>query len=203
MGEKKMKKEYFFEIRRHIFHACLGIILIILIGQNVLRPWELFIILGAGFLISVISRKIRIPIIWQLLTTFERPEQLERFPGKGAVAYFAGALLAVKLFPKEVALASIAVLAFGDPISHFVGQNFGRVKNPLSLKKMLEGNFAGAIAGGLAASLFVSWRYALPAALAALMLESIEIKMNDEIVDDNIIIPLAAGASILILRTIF
>ncbi|MEM0231282.1 MAG: hypothetical protein QXW00_00680 [Candidatus Woesearchaeota archaeon] len=192
------------EARRHIFHILLGVALIILIKKGILNAWKLFLILSVGFVVSVLSRRFKIPIVWNMLITFERPEQLKKgLPGKGAIAYFGGVLLAFKLFPLEVALASIAILALGDPVSHFVGLMFGRIRNPLSLKKMLEGNIAGAIAGGLLASIFVSWKYAFPAALAALLIESVEIKMNDRVVDDNVVIPLAAGATILILRTLF
>jgi dolichol kinase len=194
-----MKKISSFEIRRQIFHAALGIALIFLIELGILNALRIFLILIAGGIVSIISRKFNIPIIFWFLRKFERPEQIKKFPGKGAISYFIGVLLVVKLFSPEIALASIAILALGDPLSHFVGQTLGKIKSPVSSRKMLEGNLVGALVASFAASFFVTYIYAFTAAFFALFLESIEIKMNDAIIDDNIVIPLAAGTAIMLM----
>jgi dolichol kinase len=190
------------EIRREVFHTCLGILLIILIKTGVLDALRIFLLLIAGGIVSLISRKHRIPVVFWLLQKFERPEQMKRFPGKGAISYFVGVLLAVKLFSPQIALAAIAVLAIGDPISHLIGQTLGKIKNPVSARKMIEGNIMGALFGGFAASFFVAPLNAFISAFFALFLESVEIKMNDVILDDNIVIPLAAGTAMMIVALI-
>jgi dolichol kinase len=177
--------------------------MIILLNKGIITPLILFIILVFGAVISLISKFVKIPVIWWFLEKFERKEQLKTLPGKGALALFAGTLLSVKLFEMPVALAAISILTFGDPISHFIGQHFGRIKSPLNEIKMLEGNFVGAIIGGAFACIFVAPAYAFLSAAIALLIESIEIKMGEIIVDDNIVIPLSAGTAILVLKTIF
>ena len=190
------------EMRREIFHVVLGISLILLIKTGILNAFRIFLLLIAGGIVSLISRKYKIPIVSWFLQKFERPEQMKRFPGKGAISYFIGVLLAVKLFSPQIALAAIAILAVGDPVSHIIGQTLGKIKNPVSERKMIEGNIAGALLGGLAASFFVFPLYAFAGAFFALFLESIEIRMNDAIVDDNIVIPLAAGTAMMIIASL-
>jgi dolichol kinase len=104
------------------------------------------------------------------------------------------------LYPKDIALASIMVLAFGDSVSHVFGIHFGKTKTILSETKLLEGTVAGFIAGFIGAWVFVSPFEAFFASLAAMIAEAVEIKLGTEEVDDNIIIPLVAGSVIWLMR---
>ncbi len=189
-----------FEIRRQIFHICLGLIIVILLTNNILNSLILFLILIAGILISILSRKFKIPIIYFFLKIFERKGVLKRFPGKGTISFLVGCLLVLQLFERDIALASIMILTFGDSVSHLFGLHFGRKKHPLNCLKSIEGNIAGGITGFLGAMFFISPLPALLASFGAMTAEAIELKMNDKIIDDNIIVPLVAGTIIYLMR---
>ncbi len=186
-----------FELRRQIFHVILGITITTLLAFDLIGPWTLLTILSIGIILSYISLKIRIPLITKLLETFERPGD---HPGKGAICFFIGALLAIKLFPKDIALASIIILSLGDSISHYLGAFYGKIKHPLSDVKFIEGSIAGIIVSFLGALFFVSPLEALVASFFAMLAEAMEIEFHHRIINDNISIPLVAGVSILILR---
>jgi len=189
-----------FEVRRQAFHICLGLAIIILLVNNILNSLILFIILIAGILISILSRKFKIPVIYSFLKLFERKDILKTFPGKGTISFLMGCLLVLQLFEKNIALASIIILTFGDSVSHLFGWHFGRKKHPLNCLKSIEGNIAGAITGFLGAMLFVSPLTALLASFGAMTAEAVELRMNNKIIDDNIIVPLIAGTIIHLMR---
>ena len=114
--------------------------------------------------------------------------------------FLLGSFLAVLLFPKDIALASIMVLAFGDAISHLFGVHFGKIMHPLSDKKFLEGAIAGFFAATVGALLFIPVHEALLAAFAAMLVEALEVRFRRIQIDDNFLIPLAAGATIVLFR---
>jgi len=189
-----------FEVRRQAFHICLGLAIIILLVNNILNSLILFIILIAGILISILSRKFKIPVIYSFLKLFERKDILKTFPGKGVISFLIGCLLVLQLFGRDIALASIMILTFGDSVSHLFGWHFGRKKHPLNCLKSIEGNIAGAFTGFLGAMLFVSPLPAFLASFGAMTAEAIELRMNNKIIDDNIIVPLVAGTIIHLMR---
>ena len=110
--------------------------------------------------------------------------------------------MALLLFAKEIAMASIMILALGDSVSHIYGLYFGKIKHPLSKAKFLEGTIAGFFAGFIGALVFLPWHEAFFASLAAMIAEAIEIKIGAEQFDDNLVIPFVAGAAVWIIRLI-
>lgn len=190
----------YFEIRRQIFHLCLGLALLFLVKYGMLNPFRLFIILIFGIIISLLSKKFRIPVIWWFLNKFEREDQLKEFSGRGTIYFFAGVLLVLKLFPQDIAYASIIILTLGDSFSHITGRYIGRIKHPLSNVKLIEGTIAGTFFAFLGAMFFVNPVEALLASIGAMTAEVVEFKMNQKTVDDNLIVPLVAGTIILLVR---
>ena len=183
------------EIKRAILHFLICLV-IILVSMQIRTAWYLFFILIIGMIISLISKKYNIPGISWFLKNFERPQYLKTFPGKGVLFLIAGALIVFKLFPDNIAFASIAILALGDPASHLVAGSF---KGKLLKKKSLSGFLLGVVFSSLAASLFVSFSWAFIASIAALIAEVMVIKLGEDPVDDNIIIPLVAGTILYLL----
>jgi len=183
-----------FEIRRKLMHVLIGTILLGLIALRLITPLALFLVIIVGGVISIISIKHRIPVFSWFLDTFDREKDRKQFPGRGAISLFVGVLLAWKLFEAPIAYASIMVLILGDSVSHLVGTHFGRIKNPLNGSKSLEGNLIGGLAGFIGAMLFVEPWIAAVGSFGAMLIEAIQIRMNESLIDDNIIIPLAAGA---------
>ena len=153
-------------------------------------------------MLSYLSKKVKIPVVYQLLQKLERSEELKRFPGKGTIFYFIGVFVSLMLFPKDIAMASIMVLALGDSVSHLYGIHYGRTKHPLSKTKFLEGTIAGFVAGFIGAFVFLPWHEAFFASLAAMVVEAIEVRVGTQQVDDNLVVPFVAGAVIWAVRLI-
>lgn len=189
-----------FEIRRKLMHVFLGTLLLGLIALKLITPIQLFLVIVFGSVLSIVSKFWRVPLISWFLDNFDREKDRKRFPGRGAISLFIGILLAWELFDAPVAYAAIMVLILGDSVSHLVGTHFGRIKNPLNGSKSFEGNLIGGLAGCIGAMLFVGPWVAAIGSFGAMLIEAIQIKMNDSIIDDNIIIPLAAGALMTLTR---
>ncbi len=185
-----------FEIRRKVFHVCLGLILScglyfgyfnwILIGVVTL--------LGGG--VVLLTLHTRLPFISWFLENFERPQYIKSFPGRGIFFFFLSATLVSLLFSLDIAVASILILTFGDSAAHLVGAGLGRRRNPLSIGpvRMFEGLIAGIVCGMFAALLVVPFWLAFFGSLCALIVESIAIRIGGVQIDDNLLIPLIAGA---------
>jgi len=183
------------ELRRKILHISVGILIIL---SAVLIPqikWILFFALIFGIFLSVVSVYYELPVISFLLEKFERPYYKKVFPGKGLLFFVAGSLLVLKLFPKEIALASIAIITFSDPLFSFGKRVFKGIFKLKNFKSMILG-FAG---GAIAAIFFVSPIKALIASFFAAITESFAIYLGADPVDDNILIPLAAGTVLYLL----
>jgi len=106
----------------------------------------------------------------------------------GATYFIFSTILAILLFPKSIAIASILILIVSDTAAALVGKGIGRVK---IFGKTLEGSMAFLIT-----SLLIVWIYphlgrfsGSLAALGATLIEILPIKIND-----NLSIPLVAGA---------
>jgi dolichol kinase len=195
--------DYKKEVRRGLFHIGLCIFIVVLVQLLAfdIIVSSMLVVLGVGLILSDISRrKIKIPVINYFLNTFGRPQETKKFPGRGAFYLIAGSLLAIVLFEKNIALASILVLAFGDSLARLAGQ-FGKTKNPLNRKKKLEGTLAGAIAGGAAGMFFVSPYIAFTGSLAGMAAELID--FEDFQIDDNIIVPLVSGLAMHLVSMLF
>jgi len=188
-----------FEIKRKILHVIIGIIAILLITYNLVDSLIIFIMLVFGVATSLISLKFRIPLISWFLDNFDREREKNELPGRGVIFAVVGGLLCLQLFQRDVALASITILTFADPISHLVGKYFGKTPSLLDSRKNIEGHIAGAIISSLMAMFFVSPHLAIAGAMAAMLFESIIIEIQKIQLDDNLIIPLAAGTTMLLI----
>lgn len=190
------------EFRRQIMHLLVGVLFVLLIYFNIFNVYIIFLILILGIILSIISKKIKIPFIYWMLKNFDRPSHIKSFPGKGPLFMICGILLSLVIFQKNVALASIMILSVGDSLSHIVGRYFGKTKHPLSNIKLLEGSIVGTIAAFLGAMIFVSALEAFFASVIAMGFEAFEIKAKKHLLDDNLVIPLLSGAVISIIRII-
>lgn len=187
------------ELKRKIFHILTGIIGLILIIYKIVTPLIIFIILTIGIFVSLLSLKFRIPLISWFLDNFERNKDKNRLPGRGIIFAVIGSLLALKLFDLNIALASITILTFADPISHLIGKVFGKTKSPLNKTKNIEGHIAGALISSIFAMFFVSPILAIAGAITAMLFESTIIEIQKIQLDDNLVIPLTAGTAMFLI----
>ncbi|MBI2134929.1 hypothetical protein HYU09_02985 [Candidatus Woesearchaeota archaeon] len=179
------------EIKRQVIHALLGVMIVTLLYFDLIGSTVLFIVFVAGLMFSFMSRHHRIPVVDYFLKKFDREKDLEEFPGKGAIFYILGAFLAVMIFEKEIAMASILILAFGDSVSRLAGP-YGYLKHPFHNEKFFEGVIAGAIAAFLGALIFIPWLPALLASSVSMLIEGIDLRIKGFKIDDNLTIPLVS-----------
>lgn len=208
----KKKKEYTFkkmnsheellEIRRKTVHLLVGVIIaeLLWIGaiDGVLLLAITFFLLGFFLLFREFHKKKNSPL-HSLLHLFEREKHIKVFPGKSAVCFLFGCTIAVLAFPKDIAVASILILSFGDSISNLIGHHFGKTTTPLHPIKKIEGPLFAICISAFAASFVVPFWYAFLAATVALILEIPEWKILNFHIDDNLIIPLSSGLVLLLL----
>ena len=185
------------EIRRKLIHIFLGAAIITGIYTHTITVFHLFLLLAFGVFLSFIMVRWNIPLVSKMLDLCERKHS---HPGKGAITFVIGCILALKLFPMDIALAAIVVLSIGDGISTIVGIAIGRTKTILSEVKLLEGTIIGIVLASIGAWLFVPLWQAIIASTVAMGLEATELKLNNKILSDNILVPLTAGTAILLLR---
>jgi dolichol kinase len=128
--------------------------------------------------------------------TLRQEEKGASFQPSGAVYVCLAALLCAFLFSREIAMSALAMMLTGDVAAALIGRKFG--KTPL-LDKSLEGTAAFFITAVPAALILqkLPGLTALPApaviaaALAAAITELVSKKAR---IDDNLAVPVAAGA---------
>ncbi|MBU2639692.1 MAG: hypothetical protein KKG75_03220 [Nanoarchaeota archaeon] len=176
------------ELRRQGFHALLGLFLVILLNFNLINLKILIIVFILGILTSILSKKYKIKGIEWFLKNFDREVNVR---GMGIITYFIGVILALFLFEKRIALASIIILAFGDSFCHL--GRFGSLKNPFNDLKYIEGILIGIAVSTFGAVFFVSFLQALLGSSIAMIFESLDVKIKGKKIDDNILVPVIAG----------
>jgi dolichol kinase len=191
------------EFRRKTAHILFGIFFVLLINTEFFQPYLLYLVTFAlicAISLSLIVKYYKPNFIMLFLEKFDKPRDLKTFPGKGAVFYVAGVLVSLLLFDTRVASASILILALGDPAAQFVGSRFGRIKLMKS-RKVLEGTIAGIVFGTVGASFFLTWSLAFLGSLFGMLIEIIDLEGTK--LDDNLLIPVVAGAAITLFSTVF
>lgn len=189
-------------MRRQIFHLLFGIVAVVLYQFKILNINCLLILFTIGLVISFISRKRKIPVIYWFLERFEREQDLKNKPGKGILTYLAGMLIVLLIFEEKIALAAIIILAVGDSVSHMIGKYFGKTKYRLNNLKHIEGTVAGIFLASLVASLFIEPLLAFLGSMAAMITEAVNLRIGKTIIDDNLAIPIVAGITIYLVQLI-
>ncbi len=199
------------EVKRQVFHCVLGIFFVILINQGIMESIGsskalsvfyflpsasrvFFLILVVGTFLVLVSRKRKIPLIYWFLEKFERPEIIDKFPGKGSYFYFVGAFIVTLFFDRNIAAASLLILAIGDSTSHLVGANLGKIKHPFNNNKNIEGNLTGGFLSGAAASLLIHPAIGFTTALISMFLEGIPLPGSlEKLNEDNVTVPVVSA----------
>lgn len=179
------------EVRRKSVHIISGIVItyIILSFQRDLLLILTFLGLFITLLIAYSVKKgVKVPVIDRVLQSCEREDAMMKLPGKG-VLMFTLSLLILLLVVQDTVLIAAAVLtlALGDGFATIVGLRWG--KHTLIGKKSVEGSLAFFFASLIGLLLLLKPEYAILAALSGMLIELIP----QEIVDDNITIPIGVG----------
>jgi dolichol kinase len=200
---KMMVDEDALELRRKTFHLLLGLVVLFAVTFGFIGIIELLFLLLIGAIISYFTKRKKLPFFSKVLKWFERPLVMQTIPGKGALFLILGFVMALILFPRDIALAAIAIITVGDSVSHLVGRFGGSVPHPWNTSKMIEGTMLGTFCAFLIAMFFVNPVEAFVASFIAMFFEAIEMKVwRTQALDDNLLVPLLAGIVIILMRLV-
>jgi len=128
------KEENLQELGRKILHIMIGTAALLLLIHNIITPFIIFIFLIIFTLFSLFSLRYKIPIAYFFLNKFEVKGR-NQLPGRGFLFAIAGTLLALQLFERDIALASIIILIFADPLSYLFGKYIGKTRSFIDKRK--------------------------------------------------------------------
>jgi dolichol kinase len=156
------------------------------------RAWRLLLVLLCLIAIAIDLLRIHEQRVKRFFREFfgELIREHERFSLLGSTYLLIASLLAIEIFPRNVAAAAIGYTVLGDAFAAMVGKAWGR--HPF-FKKTLEGAAAGLVAclvwaAVLAGTRHLPWGVALVGAMAASLVELLPIPL-----DDNLGMTLVAG----------
>jgi len=137
--------------------------------------------------------KKNLPVISAITRNAASPAELYEFTA--APLYFAvGILLTLLLFPAPISDAAIAIFALGDSTASLFGGLISKKPLPFNKGKTLEGSIVGFFFAFLAGAFFISPALALIGAAVAMIIESLPLPVND-----NILIPLGTGLALMLI----
>jgi phytol kinase len=145
-------------------------------------------LLGGLMLIEALLRGWYVPGITEIIGAFERDNV---FPGKGTVYFVASALFCSVAFTPQVAFIAVISLTVLDSVATIAGIRFGR--HPVINGRTLEGSGAGFLA------LFIVLLPMLPPSAALLVAGVTALAELVSPIDDNLVIPVAAGYALTLL----
>lgn len=182
------------DIIREIIHAS-GFFVPVLAGLIGIYNVALIIsVVSVLYFISELARinRIDLPLISVITRNAALPA--ERYDFATAPLYFAiGILITLMFFPAPVNGAAIAIFTLGDSAASLFGGLISNKPLPFNKGKTLEGSLAGFFFAFLAGSLFVSPFLALIGATIAMIIESLPLPVND-----NILMPLFTGLALML-----
>jgi phosphoserine phosphatase len=175
---------------REIIHASGATIPILssLIGVYIITYFILLV--TAFYIISelTIMERRSLPIISSITRHASTAEELYEF--RAAPIFFAaGILLTLILFPRPANYGAIAIFTIGDSTASIFGKKFGKRPVWFNKGKTLEGSLIGFMFAFSAALFFVNPFIAVSGAAVAMVIESLPLPLND-----NLVLPLATGA---------
>jgi dolichol kinase len=142
----------------------------------------LFLILFLELEFVRIDLKLKLPLFHNLY----RKKEEDRLSGN--VFFLIGAIIAISVFSKEIAIAAILMTTFGDAAAALFGKRFGRTWIPKLKNRAVEGCMAEFVVDLIGFVFLDSWPVILVMAGTATIVETVVDKM-----DDNLIIPVFAG----------
>ena len=191
-GVAKEEKPMNTEIRRQLVHASgiLAIVPIYYLGKE-----RSLLLLGAFlFLLLAMSNfRGKLFLLRSLENFVKKFERTKESPIRGALTFLSGCFIAVLVFPVELAIAGISVLAVSDSLSTVVGMSYGKHKVDFAPKKSWEGTGAFFLSALFVLLYFMGWEKALLVAFLASLIELIPHW------DDNVVLPSAVALLIQLL----
>jgi uncharacterized protein (TIGR00297 family) len=189
---------------RSMYHMLIGTILILFIGYGenfaLIVLTALLVALSFAEYFRLSEHNALSVFIERIFSPAFRGDEAMGF--LGGFFYLLGAFLVTLLLPKEVAMASVSILAFGDPSATLVGKRFGKTKWSTNKNKSVEGSMA-MLTVSVIVLLLYHFFYGLEVSLLTMILVAISVTMIEALplrIGDNILIPML-GAMIIVAGT--
>lgn len=179
-GPAKKRSNIKLETERDIVHIAAGILIIAVFILLPLNQARYLFVLGVLIGIAVIAyadMDEKGSLYMSLIKLERRGSRL----GSGALWLALGSLLAVSFLSSGMIITVLAAILIGDPIATFVGTRLRGPKLPYNRSKSISGSTAYFAATALIAFPFVGI-IAIPVALAAAFVESVELGIDDNFV---------------------
>jgi undecaprenyl-diphosphatase len=187
------------EFRRQSLHFFSGFLIVFAHWIGVLRLREIAVLLLIGLVTCWLTARGNLPWLANFLRQFDRPRAYD-FPGSGAFYFLLGTGVVFLFFPVKIAYAAVLILAVGDSFNNLFAERLPKSVNlPWNRRKSITGVTLGIIAGTFAAQFFVPLWAAFLACCVAIGVESYPWRVGKFFVDDNILVPLSAGAVLFLL----
>jgi diacylglycerol kinase (CTP) len=210
MATNTLAKRSDLHILRKLWHIGFGIA--VLYGYHVmpydLKAWGTFALTMAviGFSVDFLRlnnesfNKVMIKFMGPLM----RKSEMDGF--SGLPFYALGCGLSIYLFKTDIALLSIMYLVFADPISSFVGVNFG--KDKILPNKSLEGTIAGFFVCYIITVVYISGYSTatfniLSFSIIAGVIGAVSELTSAFNIDDNLTVPVLSGAGLTVANYFF
>ena len=187
-------------IRRKVFHLTLGTVFILSIIAMDLLKWFYLSVLAFGILLSFLQGKWKLPVITWFLDRYDKVD--DQVPGQGPLTFFTGSVIVWFLFPHEIAIASIIVLTFGDPIAYLAGKLIKGPNLPWNKNKTISGSIFFIILPTILIFLTFGLLEAILISIAGSLMESIKYPRS-LLFDDNITLPIGAALIVWLLSLLF
>ena len=168
------------EVSRDVFHMVAGTFLMLMFyfeTEPIAVTFQMLMILG-GILAICITETFKDNRFSNFIFRFERNGAAL---GYGALWLALGSLFAVSFLSKLYVLAVFSAIFLGDPVATIVGVHFGGAKLPWNHKKSIIGSAVYfAVTAGIS-MLFIPLPYAVLIGLAGAFVESLKIKIDDNL----------------------
>lgn len=181
------------ELKRRLVHASgAGLVALYLLANSLelgltWRRFQILMVLLAAGALALEFVRLQIGLDWRLYDVLTR--EYEQDNPAGYALYMISMTAVVVVFPSEIALPAMLMLALGDPISGAVSDDtLKRVKHPKVLVAMFVVSTAIALA-------FLPLAAALAAALGATLADGVTLEIRTYIIDDNLTIPIYAATA--------
>jgi len=180
---------------RRVFHATNGMVVALVPGALGLERLDVALGLGLAFafLVALDATRLRAPGVNALFfRTFPVLASPREAVGVASSTWFVlGALLTWTIFPAEVAVPALLVLALADPAAGTLGRLYGRHKVGSG---SVEGSLAFFVVASLVLLVTVGGSAAVLVAGAVTVVEATPWRL-----DDNLSVPLSAGLLLVLL----
>jgi dolichol kinase len=131
-----------------------------------------------------------LPIINRITENAIRSEEKTSRFAFAPLALALGASASLLIFPTPINYASIVIVSIGDAVASTAGGAVGRSRIPYNSSKSIQGTVIGLVAAFAVSLLFVSPILALVGSVVGMLVESLPLRVND-----NITIPILAGTA--------